>query len=273
MPPPAATLLTIAFLLLPAPTAAQTRAEPRLILSLFGGVAAGNDLWEVNRQPLLVLGTELSPLYDTLRISRRLRPGLVLGLSGTLFRSAHLGFSAEIVFLGLSTDDVCRLVHESPGADPLGRNGQICSNIASHSATPTTVGFFVGGVYRAAPRGFLSPYVRVQGGLGSRSGSVVETIGGFVEGGAVRQRVIINDVSKNRVSPTASGAAGLMIPLGPGYQIRLELRDQLLVLNRVTGPADDRNIAIAPTEKFLAHSVGLTAALDIVLEQKRGRRY
>ncbi|MBI4419585.1 MAG: hypothetical protein HY560_02065 [Gemmatimonadetes bacterium] len=268
---PVAILATLLLTLLPIPCRAQSRAEPRLVLSLFGGVAAGADLWEVNRQPLLVLGTELAPRYDTLRITRRVRPGLALGLSAMLYRSAHAGASAEMVFLGMSTEDVCTLVYENP--DPLRRNAQICSDISQNSASPTTVGFFLGGIYRIAPRGFISPYVRLQAGVGARSGSVVEIIGAFIQGGVPRQRVVINDASGSRLSPSIGAAAGFAIPLAPGYQVHLELRDQLLLFHRVTGPADDRNSAIAPTERFAMHSVGLTAGLDIILEQKRGRRY
>jgi hypothetical protein len=45
----------------------------------------------------------------------------------------------------------------------------------------------------------------------------------------------------------------------------------MTLLERITGPAS--NVAIAPTERFLHHAVGLLVGLDVVLEQKRGRRY
>jgi hypothetical protein len=62
-----------------------------------------------------------------------------------------------------------------------------------------------------------------------------------------------------------------MVPFAPGYQVRLEFRDQLLFLRRVSGPADA--LAEAQTERMLVNSFGLALMLDIVLEQKRGRRY
>ena len=254
-----------------APCRAQTSSEPRLILSLFGGVAAGRDIWTVARQPLLVLGTELAPQYDTLRLSRQLHPGLVLGLSGTVFRSARLGLSAEMVFLGLSTEDRCTLVYENPDASS--RNSQLCGNISSSGVTPTTVAFSVGGVVRPLPRVAVSPYLRAQAGIAAQSGSFVAVVGSFVEGGTRLSRIVINDKAGGRVAPTVGAAAGIMVPTGPGNQLRLEMRDQILFPQRVTGPASDLNQATAPTAAFALHSVSLTVALDVVLEQKRGRRY
>jgi hypothetical protein len=251
----------------------QERAEPRLVLSLFGGVAAGGDLWEVNRQPFLVLGTELAPRYDTLRLGRRMNPAVMLGISGTVFRSAHVGISAEMVFLGLTTEDACTLVHETPGADVQRRNFQLCNSISSQSSTPTTVGFWLGATFRPAPRALVSPYGRLQAGVGAQSGSVIEMIGSFVDGGGRQQRLVIGDPSSGRITPGIGVAAGLMVPLGPGHQLRLELRDQVLFLGRVAGPATIQNPSATPTESFAFHSVGLTAGIDIVLEQRRGRRY
>jgi hypothetical protein len=255
------------------PCTGQTRSQPRLILSLFGGVAAGGDLWEISRQPLVVPGTELAPLYDTLRLTRRMNPALTLGLSGTVFRTDRLGISADMVFLGLTTEDLCTLVHESAGADPQRRNAQLCSDISSRSVTPTTVGFWVGMAFRPAPRALVSPYLRLQAGIGARSGSLIEMVGSFVEAGGRRERLVIRDASSGRIAPSVGIAAGLMLPLGPGHQLRLELRDQILLLGRAAGPASDQNQLAPPTERFAFHSVGLTAGVDIVLEQRRGRRY
>jgi hypothetical protein len=102
---------------------------------------------------------------------------------------------------------------------------------------------------------------------------VIEMVGSFVEGGSREQRLILDDRSSARVSPSAGIAGGLMTALGPGYQIRLELRDQIFLMKRVTGPATLVSQGVPPTETFRFHSVGLIAGFDIVLEHKRGRRY
>jgi hypothetical protein len=254
-----------------APTVAQTRAEPRLILSPFFGLGAGGDLWEIPRQPLLILGTEAAPVYDTLHLTRRINPGLMIGISGTVFRSERFGISGEMVFQSLSSEDLCVMVRENP--DATHKNGQICGNISSHSITPSTVGFSLGGIFRPLPRAAVSPYGRVQAGLAVRSGSVIGMVSSFPEGSLQIERVILNDPSSTRLSPTVGFAGGLMIPLGTGYQFRLEIRDQVLMLQRTTGPATIANDSRPTVENSAFHSVGLAAGLDIVLEQKRGRRY
>jgi hypothetical protein len=45
----------------------------------------------------------------------------------------------------------------------------------------------------------------------------------------------------------------------------------MVLMDQATGPAN--NLAIAPSRRTLMHSLGLTMAVDIVLEQRRGRRY
>lgn len=254
------------------PAAAQQRSEPRLVLSAFAGLAGGRHLWSVNRQPLLVLGTEAAPQYDSLLLSRSIRPGLVVGLAGSLFRSPSFGVSAEIVFLGLSTDDHCTLTYENPGADVLGRNAALCRDIDTHSVSPTTVAFLAGATYRAFSRGFASPYVRGQIGIGTRSVSTVETEGAYLDAGTlIRRRAVIADVRSSSPVLSAGAALGVMVPLSAGHLVRLELRDQVLPMKRVTGVASP--LAIAPTSTVLVHSIALTAGLDIVLERSRGRRY
>jgi hypothetical protein len=251
---------------------AQQRDEPRLLLSAFAGVAGGRHLWTINRQPLFVLGTEAMPLFDTLRLARHIRPGLVLGFAATLFRTPAFGLSAEIVYLGLSTDDRCELVFENPGADPLSRNASLCGNISGHSVSPTSIAFLVGGTYRAFPRGFASPYLHAELGIGTRSGSTVTTEGAYLDVGAVvRRRAVITDGPGSPPVPSAGAALGVMVPLSAGHLVRLELRDQVLPMKRTTGPASA--LAVAPTSHVLVHSIALLAGLDIVLERRRGRRY
>ena len=67
-------------------------------------------------------------------------------------------------------------------------------------------------------------------------------------------------------------ALGVTAPIGPGYQLRIEARDVYASFRVVTGPATRQGLgATAGTKPF--HHVALTIGLDIVLEQKRGRRY
>jgi opacity protein-like surface antigen len=249
-----------------APATAQEGAQPRLFFTVNAGIVFGGNLWTVDKQPVALLG---GIAFDTMRISRQLTSGLAAGLTATLYTSTHLGFSFEAEYLGQVIDDECSMVYESD-LDPQRRNAQVCETMDQIQATAATTGFYLGANYRFTPRGAFSPYVRVQGGVSLRNTSVVEASGVFVADGDVQERVVIQDRSGTRIAPTAALALGVVIPLSPSYLVSFELRDHLIQMQRVTGPAV---VGIAPTENFLMHAFAVTFGFSIVLEKKRGRRY
>ena len=250
-----------------APLAAQEGAQPRLFFTINAGVVFGGDLWTVDRQPVAIIGTAA---FDTMRISRQLTPGLAVGLTATLYTSKHLGFSFEAEYLGQSTDDACRMESENAELDPQRRNFQTCQSTNQIERSVATTGFYLGANYRLAPRGAFSPYLRLQGGVSIRNSSVVETFGAFVTDGERQERVIILDRSGTRIAPTAGIVLGVAIPLSPSYMASFEVRDHLIQMQRVTGPAV---VGIAPTENFYMHTFAVTFGFSIMLEKKRGRRY
>jgi len=253
--------------------AAQQRSEPNLMLQLFGGLTGGSDLWEINRQQLIVRGTEAFPRYDSMRITRRLDPGLVLGASGMIFPQPSLGFSGEVVLLSLPFSDDCTMAFKSPTIDPLERNQQLCDNLGASGGTATSVAVSVGGIWRPFARAAVSPYLRGQMGLSIRNSSTVEVLSNYVDfdGTLSNPFVMILDPGRSLNTVTGALGGGMMIPFAQGYQVRLELRDNLVLLDRITGAASD--VAVAPTERSLTHAFSFMVGLDVVLEQKRGRRY
>ncbi len=252
--------------------AAQTNPDPRLMFSIFGGVAWHGDLWHIPKQQYLTLLPQQQ--WDTLNLRRRLTTGPVVGVNGTFFSSSHWGLSGEIVYVGLRKDSDCSFVHLTPDAQH--RNEQVCNDIAATVTTASNVGISLGGAFRFSTRSLVTPYARLHGGLSIRSSSLVQVTGrvtvtlpdGTV---ALRERVVIRDEQDIRLYPLVGAAAGIMFSVSPGYQIRFELRDQLMVLQRPTGPAND--LAVAEIENFLGHSPALVFGIDVVLEQRRGRRY
>jgi hypothetical protein len=252
-----------------APAAGQTRPEPQLLLTIVGGVSSGSNLWEINRQPF---ARRLdAATVDTLRLTRSLQSALVLGASATIFPKPNLGLSGEILYLGYDLNDVCTAVFIDPALVNAGENEQICADISRTGSSAVALGFSGGLLYRFASRSFASPYVRLQGGITVRSSSTVEMQGRFLLGNSSQVRLVIDDPRGGSLSPTALGGLGIMIPFARGYQARLEVRDQLLLVRRATGPAD--NLLVPPTGTKLVHSAGLLIQLDVVLEQRRGRRY
>ena len=264
-----ASMLTAVLLVLSHPARGQEGPQSRLMLSLFGGISTGSSLWTVNRQPVFNnLGNT-----DTVRLVRRLQPGIMFGASGTLFPSPYFGVHGEIAFLGLGLENRCQMIFTDPAVGNLGYTVDACDDITTTDGSATTGAFFVGAVARAAPRGFASPFLRVMGGITTRSSSTSEVVGRYLNSsGTVTGLVIINDPDGGGISPAFAVAAGVMIALGPGYQLRLEIRDHLLMVDRLTGPADPLTL-LAPSENALKHNFALTVGLDIVLEQRRGRRY
>ena len=256
--------------------AAQTGSQPQLVLSIIGGVTTSGNLWSIDRQPLCVLlGMSCSGAYDTLRVTRDLTPGFVVGVMGTMFRGPHVGLTVEILYIGLPLDDTCTRIDSvpDPAADPVygSRNGQMCVNITRASLSTSVLSVLGGVVVRAAPRGAFSPYVRAGVGVTSYSSSTTELNGDFVENGQLESRAIVIDQHPKNVGLSAQVAAGFTEKLGPGYQFRFEVQDALIPLQRLTGPAN--GLAIAPTTTNVFHRVSLRLGLDVVLEQKRGRRY
>ncbi len=265
-------LLAMALLLAAGAAGRQTAAQQggqgpqvNLVLSFFGGVADGHELWSVSRQPVLVLGT--SSTYDTMALSRAATSGFTAGLSATYYGGGPFGWYAELAYAEHPLDDGCTVVSAAP--DP--SNDELCQSIRAESHGGGVVSLSGGVSVRATRRGWVIPYVRGGIGISSYSSSTVEVAGFFTESGVIRERVIIADNDARRLSPNAVVAAGLAAVIGTGYQLRLELRDVLTGETVLTGAADA--LGRGPTDTRLSHHLSLTIGLDVVLERKRGRRY
>jgi hypothetical protein len=130
---------------------------------------------------------------------------------------------------------------------------------------------FVGVTLRASTRRTISPYLRGSVGLVNQARSTIELTGAYVDGTGFHERLVIADPNPGHNSPMFGAAAGFTTPLGSGYQFRFEVRDAVVSLERVTGPANA--LATAPTASRYYHHFALILGLDVVLERKRGRRY
>lgn len=265
------TFLVCAGLVLTRPTivTAQQRAAPDLILSIYGGVSAGYPLWTLERQPMRGDGAQAP---DTVRLSRNVNSSLTAGVLGTLFTSTHFGFSIEAAFRTFSFDDSCTpAVPFQPDSDINGyRNDRACNNISASGASGSVLAVTAGSIFRLGSRSALNPYFR---GALSYSYTTLSSVAMAQPGDLLGDvtPLLIGDHSPRRGSIGLLAAGGFMLPLGPGYQFRLEVRDHLNSLKVVDGNADASGTA--PTRVRVFHHLGLVMGLDIVLEQKRGRRY
>ena len=246
--------------------AAQTQQQPSIVLTIFAGAGAGHGLWTVDKQPLQRLGT---PEYDTLRLSNEIGASLILGASATYFPSAHLGFHVELSYIGLPVNGSCTGLFFHPDSE--NKNEQTCADIHSRSPDGGAIAIFTGVTLRAASSRAFSPYARLNLGLLSQSRSTIAMDGGFVTSSGVGVRQVIGDRNPPRVAVLLGGAAGFTRPISPGYQFRWEVRDLIVPLRRLTGPANP--LGVGPTASKLYHHFSMFLGFDVVLERKRGRRY
>jgi hypothetical protein len=252
--------------------AAQTGQQPTIVLTIFGGYTTGHDLWVVGKQPLQLIGSNPAE-YDTLRLSQSIAPSIIAGAAATYFPSAHLGLHVELSYMGLPVDGGCT----GPAAyrpDAENKNEQTCDDIQAKASDGGAIAIFTGATLRAASRASVSPYVRLNLGFVTQSRSTIEMSGGFVTSGGIGVREVISDPQPRRAKVLLGAALGFTRPISPGYQFRWEVRDLVVPLNRLIGPATaGQGAIIGPTASRLYHHFSLILGLDVVLEKKRGRRY
>jgi hypothetical protein len=249
---------------LPAPLRAQrTGDQSRLIFTVSAGAVVGRHLWSVSAQPVQFI----SPA-DTFALGRRIRSTLAVGFGGSYFPGEHLGLGIEGFLIGLGFEDACRLAFSSGS----GEAATACQSIQGSTKSATAVTLSVGPIYRLKSRSLLSPYARANLGLVFSNQSSLRTIGQFPSSLGITDLVVYDDDHDTRVAPSLALGAGFTANLGKGYQLRWEVRDNIVGVQRVTGSTTQSGV-IPPHELEYKHLLSLTVGFDVVLERRRGRRY
>src|SRR2546430_4177797 len=177
------------------------------------GTITGHSLWTVEKQPLC-LGNPCSGLYDTLHLAASINSSTMLGVAATFFTSPHLGFHAEVSYVGLPIDSGCSGVFNP---DAQHTDEQICDDISAQAASGGAIAILGGLTLRAASRRALSPYVRGSLGLVNLSRSTIEVSGRYLtSGGAGGERVIIVGDKPPGPSPAGGAGGGVTPPGGLG---------------------------------------------------------
>jgi hypothetical protein len=261
------------------PAASQTPEEPSLIFSIYGGMTSGGDLWSIPRQ-LVFAWNNGGNVFDSVSLQRRLRTSFLASLTATYFRSPHLGYTLEAGFFGLGTEAACAPLAPFAPVAISPPNQQACTYFQGLEDRADAVGLLGGLTYRVTSRG-LQPYVRVEAGGAIIGSSFVELAAPTLASDGSQHLVyFLVDAKHRELTWMVSVGVGVMMPLGPGYQLRLEARDIIVPLPRPLGPATDTAAVAAgsdlpqpPVGWKVMHVPGIAVGFDVVLERRRGRRY
>ena len=257
------------------PGRAQSAENPMLVLTITAGWLNGGQMWRLPRQEEAVAGGAL----DTVALERRFRTGLVMGLGATLFRSPHVGYSAELVFLGTGTEARCTAPLQW-ATDGEHINQQACDDIQGQKVGTSAVALQFGATWRPIATGRIEPYLRGVAGPAYLGGSYVETSGQVVVPSDTgespfRIRTFLGEAHHRNWTWAATFAAGVMLRMSPGTQLRFEARDVVTRLSVATGPGNPLAAGSpAPVAGKTFHLASFTVGLDILLEEsQRPHRY
>jgi hypothetical protein len=248
------------------PTTASSQAtkdQARLIFTVSGGAVIGRHLWSVDAQPV-----DFITPADTFALSRRIRSNISIGFGGTYFPGEHLGLSVDGILVGLGFEDQCRQVFSSGSGDV----ATACQSIQGATKSASAVALSVGPVFRVNSRSLISPYVRTSLGVVFSSQSSLRTIGHFPTPNGTSDLVVYDDDHNSRVEPVLALGGGFTAAVGKGYQLRWEVRDNIVGVQRVTSASPEARI-VPPHELTYRHLFSLSIGFDVVLERRRGRRY
>jgi hypothetical protein len=255
--------LAAAALLAFPPTAAvaqKTGDQARVISTVSGAYIWGKGLWTVNDQPV-----QDPPLVDTFVLNRSIEPTFGAGFSGAYYPGENIGFTGDLMLLGLGYDDSCRI----EGTPRSQQNVEVCDDIDEQDKSAAAVTLSAGANFRVFSREAISPFFRANVGVLFSNQSSVLTQGVTNSGLLV---TIYEDEKRTRVSPGLSLGAGVTMAISRGYHLRWEVRDNIVGIEAVTGPVSARG-QVPPHERMYKHMFSVLIGVDVILERSRGRRY
>lgn len=240
-----------------------TKDQSRLVFTVSAGFVGGSRLWSMGPQPIQFIDPA-----DTFALDRRIRSTLAVGFGGAYFPGENLGFTAEGFLVGLGFEDNCRHVFSSGSGDV----AAVCRSIQGRKKAATSVILSGGTIFRLNSRKLFSPYGRVNLGLVFSDQSSLRTLGEFPTDSGPATLVVYSDDKNSRVDPAIALGLGFTAAIAKGYNLRWEVRDNIVGVQRVTS-----TIPVAgfepPHERIFKHLFSITLGFDVVLERRKGRRY
>jgi hypothetical protein len=246
-----------------AASAQATGDQARLIFTVSAGAVAGKQLWSVGPQAV-----QFASPPDSLALGRQIRSTIAIGFGGAYFPGENIGLTVEGFLIGLGYEDSCRQVFSS-GSPAV---SAACASIQRDTKAATAVTLSGGTIFRINSRKLISPYARLNAGLVFSNQSPIRVVGEFPSPQGPVDLIIYDDDKSSRVEPSLALGAGFTAAVAKGYQIRWEVRDNIVGVQRVTGTVPQSG-SIPPHERAFKHLFSVTIGFDVVLERRRGRRY
>lgn len=241
-------------------------------LSASAGFTWDGRLWNVAAQPMSVTTTGTA-LLDTFALARHVSPGLTAWLGFTKYSRPRIGFGAEIAWVAASLATACRAVGPFQ-PDPNATNAAICGTVGQQRMVTSAIAALGTITLRAAPRRDVSPYAKVGLGLAMLSGSFVVTGADYSTDACPMCYEEIYAPDSRSFTWTGTLAAGLVFGGGLPIRFRIEVRDFVLGLPTVTGPANPASSHPAPPVHLRAtHRIVFAMGFDLVSGGLRRRRY
>lgn len=241
-----------------------TGDQARLVFTVSAGAVGGSRLWSSSPQAVQFV----SPA-DTFGLTRRIRSTLAAGFGGAYFPGENLGFTVEGFLIGLGFEDGCQQLFSSGSSEV----AEVCESIQGKKKAATSVILSGGTILRFNSRKLLSPYGRVNLGLALSNQSSLRTSGQFVNSsGRIEDLFVYSDDHNSRVDPSLAIGAGFTAAVAKGYNIRWEIRDNIVGVQRVSGTIPIAGF-VPPHERVFKHLFSMTVGFDVVLERRKGRRY
>jgi hypothetical protein len=262
----------VALLALPPHRLSAQAAVPEIVLSASGGRTFSRPLW-ILRQ-LVVVPVPGPLLLDTFLLARGLAPGWSAWAGLTWYPRGNAGLGAEVGWVAAQARSDCVIVGV-PHLDSYQQNAVVCAGIAQDRWLRTSAIALLGtATLRAAPRRDVSPFVKAGVGLAVLGFSFADARAWAPGPTCANCERIILEGDPRLVTWAAALAAGLSFGGVSSHRLRVEVRDFVLGIPVVTGPADPlAEHPVPPTRTRAIHRVTIALGLDIVLSGRHRRRY
>ncbi len=257
------TLLTCSLTLAGSAAAQRRSDQARLSFGLGVGYNGQTRMWKIDGQELFD-----NFARDTATVTRNVRSTIGIAFVGVYYPNDHWGISGEAHLIGLGFVDGCTLRSNSGSL----RNQEVCTTLQGQESPGTTVAATIGGIYRPFPWTEIQPYLRVNAGLLMSQQSGVRMRATIVGDSGLVDYYVYQDPHPASISPTMAIGGGMTAFVSRAYQIRFEMKDNIVSLEHVTSTVPVP-LATPTSERKLHHVFSLTIGMEVVLEKKRGRRY